>query len=73
MLQAPIPPDDTARLQELRSYGVLDSPDEPSFDDIGALVRDIARPAPCEHEQNEWGQDAHGGDPNCFEARSQGE
>ncbi|MGA0022145.1 MAG: EAL domain-containing protein [Vulcanococcus sp.] len=42
MLQAPIPPDDTARLQELRSYGVLDSPDEPSFDDIGALVRDIA-------------------------------
>ena len=42
MLQAPIPPDDTARLQELRSYGVLDSPDEQSFDDIGALVRDIA-------------------------------
>lgn len=42
MLQAPIPPNDAARLQELRSYGVLDSPDEPAFDDIGALVRDIA-------------------------------
>jgi len=42
MLQAPIPPNDAARLQELRSYGVLDSPDEQAFDDIGALVRDIA-------------------------------
>ncbi|MEN9388697.1 MAG: hypothetical protein RLZZ255_1673, partial [Cyanobacteriota bacterium] len=42
MLQAPIPSNDAARLQELRSYGVLDSPDEPAFDDIGALVRDIA-------------------------------
>jgi EAL domain-containing protein (putative c-di-GMP-specific phosphodiesterase class I)/GGDEF domain-containing protein len=42
MLQAPIPSNDEARLQELRSYGVLDSPDEQAFDDIGALVRDIA-------------------------------
>ena len=42
MLQAPIPSNDSARLQELRSYGVLDSPDEQVFDDIGALVRDIA-------------------------------
>jgi GAF domain-containing protein len=42
MLQAPIPSNDAARLQELRSYGVLDSPDEQAFDDIGALVRDIA-------------------------------
>ena len=42
MLQAPIPANDAARLQELRSYGVLDSPDEQVFDDIGALVRDIA-------------------------------
>jgi EAL domain-containing protein (putative c-di-GMP-specific phosphodiesterase class I)/GAF domain-containing protein len=42
MLQAPIPSNDEARLQELRSYGVLNSPDEPAFDDIGALVRDIA-------------------------------
>ena len=42
MLQAPIPSNDAARLQELRSYGVLDSPDEQVFDDIGALVRDIA-------------------------------
>ena len=41
MLQAPIPSNDAARLQELRSYGVLDSPDEQVFDDIGALVRDI--------------------------------
>jgi len=42
MLQAPVPPNDAARLQELRSYGVLDSPEEQAFDDIGALVRDIA-------------------------------
>ena len=42
MLQAPIPSNDAARLQELRSYGVLDSPEEQAFDDIGALVRDIA-------------------------------
>ena len=42
MLQAPIPYNDAARLHELRSYGVLDSPDEQAFDDIGALVRDIA-------------------------------
>ena len=42
MLQAPIPSNDEARLQELRSYDVLDSPDEQAFDDIGALVRDIA-------------------------------
>ena len=42
MLQAPIPADDAARVQELRSYGVLDTPDEQAFDDIGALVRDIA-------------------------------
>ena len=42
MLQAPIPSDDAARVQELRSYGVLDTPDEQAFDDIGALVRDIA-------------------------------
>ena len=42
MLQAPIPTNDAARLQELRSYAILDSPDEQAFDDIGALVRDIA-------------------------------
>lgn len=42
MLQAPIPANDAARLQELRSYGILDSPDEQAFDDIGSLVRDIA-------------------------------
>ncbi len=42
MLQAPIPSDDAARVQELRSYGVLDTPEEKAFDDIGALVRDIA-------------------------------
>ena len=42
MLPAPIPENDAARLQELRSYGILDSADEQAFDDIGALVRDIA-------------------------------
>ena len=42
MLQAPIPDNDQARLQELRSYGVLDTPNEQAFDDIGALARQIA-------------------------------
>lgn len=42
MLEAPIPANDPARLQELRSYGLLDSDDEQEFDDISHLVRDIA-------------------------------
>ena len=42
MLQAPIPSNDNARLQELRSYGVLDTPDEQAYDDIGDLVCEIA-------------------------------
>ncbi|MFZ9570326.1 MAG: GAF domain-containing protein, partial [Vulcanococcus sp.] len=42
MLQAPIPRNDQDRLQELWSYGILDSPEEQAFDDIGALVRDLA-------------------------------
>jgi EAL domain-containing protein (putative c-di-GMP-specific phosphodiesterase class I)/GAF domain-containing protein len=42
MLQAPIPGNDQDRLQELWSYGILDSPEEEAFDDIGALVRDLA-------------------------------
>jgi EAL domain-containing protein (putative c-di-GMP-specific phosphodiesterase class I)/GAF domain-containing protein len=42
MLNAPIPANDRARLQELRSYGILDSGDEQEFDDISYLVRDIA-------------------------------
>ena len=42
MLQAPIPENDASRLQELWSYGILDTPEEEAFDDIGALVRDLA-------------------------------
>ena len=42
MLQAPIPADDAARLQELRSYGLLDTPQDQAFDDIVALVKQIA-------------------------------
>ena len=42
MLQAPIPDNDQARLRELRSYGVLDTPNEQPFDDIGVLARQIA-------------------------------
>lgn len=42
MQEAPIPANDAARLAELRSYGLLDSPDEQAFDDIGHLARTIA-------------------------------
>lgn len=42
MQEAPIPANDDARLAELRSYGVLDTPDEEAFDDIGHLIRTIA-------------------------------
>jgi EAL domain-containing protein (putative c-di-GMP-specific phosphodiesterase class I)/GAF domain-containing protein len=42
MQEAPIPANDDARLAELRSYGVLDTPDEDAFDDIGHLIRTIA-------------------------------
>lgn len=37
-----IPKDEAARLQELRSYGVLDSGADPHFDDISELARRIA-------------------------------
>jgi len=42
MQEAPIPANDGARLAELQSYGVLDTPDEEAFDDIGHLARMIA-------------------------------
>ncbi len=42
MQEAPIPANDDARLAELHSYGVLDSPEEEAFDDIGHLIRAIA-------------------------------
>ncbi|MCT0216222.1 EAL domain-containing protein [Synechococcus sp. CS-1330] len=41
MQEAPIPEDDAARLKELHSYGVLDTPSEAVFDDITYLVQDI--------------------------------
>lgn len=37
-----IPADEAARLQELRSYGVLDTDADPHFDDISELARRIA-------------------------------
>jgi diguanylate cyclase len=37
-----IPDNETARLQELRSYGVLDSGPDPHFDDISELARHVA-------------------------------
>jgi EAL domain-containing protein (putative c-di-GMP-specific phosphodiesterase class I)/GGDEF domain-containing protein len=42
MLDAPIPASERERLQELRSYGILDSASDPAFDDLSALARDIA-------------------------------
>ena len=41
MQEAPVPEDDSARLKELRSYGVLDTQPEAIFDDITHLVQDI--------------------------------
>ena len=41
MQEAPIPEDDSARLKELHSYGVLDTQSEAIFDDITHLVQDI--------------------------------
>jgi EAL domain-containing protein (putative c-di-GMP-specific phosphodiesterase class I)/GGDEF domain-containing protein len=37
-----IPHDDLARLQDLRSYGVLDTDADPNFDDISELARRVA-------------------------------
>jgi EAL domain-containing protein (putative c-di-GMP-specific phosphodiesterase class I)/GAF domain-containing protein len=42
MEQAPIPANDDARLAELRSYGLLDTPPDPDFDDISHLICSIA-------------------------------
>lgn len=42
MQEAPIPDEDQARLKELHSYGVLDTPSEAVFDDITYLAQDIA-------------------------------
>lgn len=42
MEEAPIPADEAARLRELYSYGVLDTPPEEAFDDISCLVQDIS-------------------------------
>ena len=41
MQEAPIPEEDSARLKELHSYGVLDTPPEAIFDDITYLAQDI--------------------------------
>jgi diguanylate cyclase (GGDEF)-like protein len=42
MQEPRIPDDDAARLQELRSYAVLDTEADPNFDDISELTRRIA-------------------------------
>ena len=33
-MQAAVPPNESERLQELHSYGLLDTPPEQAFDDI---------------------------------------
>ena len=38
MISAPLPPEETARLAALKRYGILDTADEKSFDDIVALA-----------------------------------
>ena len=38
---APIPPDEAIRQFELDQYGILDTPDEPEFDDVVALAASI--------------------------------
>jgi EAL domain-containing protein (putative c-di-GMP-specific phosphodiesterase class I)/GAF domain-containing protein len=43
MQHAPIPANDAARLAELGSYELLDTPADPDFDDISHLARSIAR------------------------------
>lgn len=41
MPEAPRPPDETARLEVLRAYDILDTPAEPSFDRLGRLASRI--------------------------------
>ena len=41
MSEAPIPPDEKARLASLRAYGVLDTPEEQRFDALVRLAADI--------------------------------
>lgn len=38
----PVPDDENARLDELRSFGILDTNPDPSFDDITELARQVA-------------------------------
>ncbi len=40
-MQAPLPPDESARLQALRDYNILDTPAEREFDDIAELGAQI--------------------------------
>ena len=41
MLTAPLPPDESERLEALRHYGVLDTPPEEAFDTLVALAADL--------------------------------
>lgn len=40
-MKASLPPDESARLEALRDYAVLDTPPEPDFDDIATLAAQI--------------------------------
>ena len=42
-MQAPLPPRESERLAELRSYAILDTPPDPDFDDIVALAAELCR------------------------------
>ena len=42
-MPAPVPPDEGARLEALKRYGVLDTPPEPEFDDLATLAGALCR------------------------------
>ena len=42
-MRAAVPPDETERLEALRSYRVLDTPSEPDFDDLAALASFVCK------------------------------
>jgi transcriptional regulator with GAF, ATPase, and Fis domain len=43
MATAPIPPDETRRLEVLKTYDILNTPPEPAFDDIALLAAQVCR------------------------------
>src|SRR4030095_3418873 len=58
MATAPIPPDETRRLEVLRAYDILNTPPEPAFDALAILAAQMGRtPSPLValiDEHREW-------------------